>query len=118
MLLSTGAFFKDWELPPAIQRVQSKLDKVPNRDRLMVQIMSMIPTDCLNAVKTACAEAQNEELPEASVAINILARHRESAPPLTIDTPDALRLTCNHGKITGAGCDEPAEALRHEGRLR
>ncbi|MFG0313707.1 MAG: IS21 family transposase, partial [Phycisphaerales bacterium] len=53
--------------------------------------------------------------------------------PMTIDTPDALRLTCqpvadcqrydslrrpDHGKITSAGRDEPSEALRHESRLR
>ena len=29
----------------------------------------------------------------ADVVINILARHREPAPPVTILTPDALRLT-------------------------
>lgn len=131
--LRNGAPFKDWELPPAIRRVQRKLGKVPNGDRQMVQILSMIPTDGMDAVESACAEALNEGAPAASVVINILARHREPSPPLTIDTPDALRLTCepvadckrydslrrpNHGKITGAGGDEPAEALRHEGRLR
>ncbi|EPX75792.1 putative transposase [Salipiger mucosus DSM 16094] len=102
----------------------------------MVQILSMIPIDGLDAVDAACAEALSEGVPAASVVINILARHREPPPPLTIDTPDALRLTCepvadckrydslrrpNHGKITGAGrvtpkaCprhDEPTEALR------
>ena len=131
--LRNGAPFKDWDLPSAIRRVQRKLGKVPNGDRQMVQILSMIPTDGLDAVDAACAEALNEGAPAASVVINILARHREPPPPLTIDTPDALRLTCepvadckrydslrrpNHGKITGAGRDEPAEALRHEGRLR
>jgi hypothetical protein len=99
----------------------------------MVQILSMIPIDGLDAVDSACAEALNEGVPAASVVINILARHREPPPPLTIDTPAALRLTCepvadckrydslrrpNHGKITGAGGDAPAEALRHESRLR
>ena len=131
--LRNGAPFKDWDLPPAIRRVQRKLGKVPNGDRQMVQILSMIPIDGLDAVDAACAEALSEGVPAASVVINILARHREPPPPLTIDTPAALRLTCepvadckrydslrrpNHGKITGAGRDEPAEALRHEGRLR
>lgn len=112
--------------------MQRKLGTAPNGDRQMVQILNMIPTDGVDAVEAACAEALNEGAPAASVVINILARHREP-PPLTIDTPDALRLTCepvadckrydslrrpNHGKITGAGRDEPAEALRHEGRLR
>lgn len=93
----------------------------------MVQILSMIPTDGLEAVEAACAEALNEGTPAASVVLNILARHREPPPPLTIATPDALRLSCepmadckrydslrrpNHGKITSAGRDEPVEALR------
>lgn len=131
--LRNGAPFKDWDLPSAIRRVQRKLGKVPNGDRQMVQILSMIPIDGLAAVDAACAQALNEGVPAASVVINILARHREPPPPLTIDTPAALRLTCepvadckrydslrrpNHGKITGAGRDEPAETLRHEGRLR
>lgn len=131
--LRNGAPFKDWELPPAIRRVQRKLGKVPNGDRQMVQILSMIPTDGLDAVDAACAEALNEGAPAASVIINILARRREPPPPMTIDTPDALRLTCqpvadcqrydslrrlDHGKITNAGRDEPSEALRHESRLR
>ncbi len=95
----------------------------------MVQILSMIPIDGLDAVDAACAEALNEGAPAASVVINILARHREPPPPLTIDTPDALRLTCepvadckrygslrrpNHGKITGAGRVTPKACLRHD----
>lgn len=112
--------------------MQRKLGKVPHGDQQMVQILSMIPTDGVDAVETACAKALNEGAAAASVVINILARHREP-PPLTINTPDALRLTCepvadckpydslmrpNHGKITGAERYESAEALRNEGRLR
>ena len=104
----------------------------------MVQILSIIPTDGLDAVEAACL---NEEAPAASVVLNILARHREPPPPLNIATPDGLHLTCepvadckrydslrrpDHGKITGAGRvvsktrimrDGPAQALRNEGRL-
>lgn len=57
----------------------------------MVQILSMIPTDGVDAVEAACAEALNEGAPAVSVVINILARHREPPQPLTIDTPDASR---------------------------
>lgn len=131
--LRNGAPFKDWGLPPAITRVQRKLGKMPNGDRQMVQILSMIPTDSLEAVEAACAEALTEGAPAAAVVPNILARRREPPPPLTITTPDALRLThepvadCKrydslrrptHGKIAGAGCHEPAEALRDEGGIR
>ena len=131
--LRNGAPFREWELPTAIRQVRRKLGKVPNGDPQMVRILSMIPTDGLEAVEAACAEALTEGAPAAAVVLNILARHREPPPPLTIATPDALRRDCapvadckrydslrrpDHGKITGAGRDEPAEALRHEGRLR
>ena len=131
--LRNGAPFREWDLPPAIKRVQRKLGKVPNGDRQMVQVLSMIPSDGLEAVEAACAEALNEGAPAAAVVLNILARHREPPPPLTIATPDALRLThepvadCKrydslrrptHGKIAGAGRDEPAEVVRDEGGIR
>lgn len=84
----------------------------------MVQILSMIPTDGLEAVDAACAEALNEGTPAASVVINILARHaegvplarREPPPPLTIDTPDASR--CKRASGTTRLSCEPVAASR------
>jgi transposase len=128
--LRNGAPFKDWELPPSMRRVQSKLGRMPNGDRQMVDILGAVLTDGLEAVEAACAEALGNGVHSAAVVLNILARHREPAPPLTIVTPAALRLTCeptadcarydslrrpDHGKIAGAGRDGPAQALRHEG---
>ena len=139
--LRNGAPFKEWDLPPAMRRVQRKLARVPNGDRQMVDILSAVLIDGLYAVEAACAEALGEGVHSSDVILNILARRREPAPPLTIATPDALRLTCepvadcgrydslrrpDHGKIAGAGrvtpkaClrhDGPAEALRDEGSL-
>lgn len=98
----------------------------------------MIPTDGLDAVEAACAEALNEGAPASVVVRNILARHREPPPPLTIAIPDAsrwkrasgtTRLTyepvadCKrydslrrpeHGKITGAGRVTQKACLRHD----
>jgi len=130
--LRNGAPFKEWDLPPAMRRVRDKLGRVPNGDRLMVDILGAVLTDGLEAVEAACAEALAEGVHSAGVILNILARRREPPPPLTIATPDALQLTCepaadcarydslrrhDHGKIAGAGRDEPAQALRHEGGL-
>jgi hypothetical protein len=130
--LRNGAPFKDWELPPAIRRVQRRLGRVPNGDRQMVDILGVVLTDGLDAVEAACAEALAEGVHSASVILNILARRREPEPPLTITTPEALRLNCepaadcarydslrrpDHGKITGAGRDGPAQALWNEGGL-
>jgi hypothetical protein len=89
-----NAPFKDWELPPALRRVQRRLGRVPNGDRQMVEILGVVLTDGLDAVEAACAEALAEGVHSASVILNILARRREPATPLTITTPEALRLNC------------------------
>jgi hypothetical protein len=49
-------------------------------------------SDGLAAVESACAEALREGVHSAAVVLNILARSREAAAPVTIMTPDALRL--------------------------
>ncbi|EAU43434.1 putative transposase [Salipiger bermudensis HTCC2601] len=118
--LRNGAPFKEWELPPAMRRVQRKLGRAPNGDRQMVDVLSAVLTDGLDAVEAACAEALEEGVHSSAVVLNILARRREPAPPLTITTPDALRLRCqpvadctrydslrrrDHGKIKGSGRD-------------
>lgn len=130
--LRNGAPFREWELPPSIRQIQKKLACMPNGDRQMVQILSMISSDGLEAIEGACEEALTVGVASASVVLNILARHRE--PPITpgIVTPDALRLTCRpvadcsrydslrgvmNGKIAGSGRDGPAEALWDEGSL-
>ena len=55
--------------------------------------LAAVLSDGLTTVEAACAEALREATHSADVVINILARHREPAPPVTILTPDALRLT-------------------------
>jgi hypothetical protein len=58
----------------------------------MVDILSAVLTDSLAAVESACAEALGEGVHSADVILNILARRRDPGPPMTITTPDALRL--------------------------
>ncbi|MFP4305438.1 MAG: ATP-binding protein, partial [Rhodosalinus sp.] len=82
------------ELPPAMRRVQRKLGRVPNGDRRMVEILGAVLIDGLEAVEAACVEALSDGVHSADVILNILARRREPALPLTIATPDALRLAC------------------------
>jgi len=90
--LRNGAPFKDWVLPPAIDRVRRKLAGSPEGDRQMVDILAAVLTDGLPAVEAACAEALAENVPAGPVILNILARRRAPAPALTIMTPDALKL--------------------------
>jgi Mu transposase-like protein len=105
--LRNGAPFKAWLLPAALERVRRKLARTPGGDRQMVAILSAVLTDGLAAVEAACAEALAAGVHSADVVLNILARRRELGPPLTITTPDALRLCC-----------EPAADCARYDRLR
>jgi hypothetical protein len=58
----------------------------------MVDILTTVLSDGLPAVEAACLEALREGVRSADVIINILARRREPEPPITIITPEALRL--------------------------
>ncbi len=90
--LRNGAPFKDWVLPASLERVRRKLAAVDDGDRQMVEILTAVLRDGLPAVEAACGEALREGVHSAAVIINILARRREPAAPITIMTPDALRL--------------------------
>lgn len=90
--LRNGAPFKDWVLPSGLERVRRKLGTSPDGGRQMVDILTAVLSDGLSAVEAACLEALGEGVHSADVILNILARAREPARPITIMTPDALRL--------------------------
>jgi hypothetical protein len=90
--LRNGAPFKDWLLPGALERVRCKLAAARDGDRQMVDILTAVLSDGLTAVEAACAEALREGVHSADVILNILARQREPMSPVTILTPEALRL--------------------------
>ena len=90
--LRNGAPFKDWVLPSGLERVRRKLAGVDDGDRQMVAILTTVLSDGLLAVEAACNEALLENVHSADVILNILARRRETVVPLTIMTPEALRL--------------------------
>jgi len=90
--LRNGAPFKDWVLPAALERVRRRLAGSNDGDRQMVAILATVLTDGLPPVEAACAQALAEGVHSADVIINILARQRDPAAPVTILTPDALKL--------------------------
>src|ERR1700754_3429496 len=90
--LRNGAPFKDWILPAAIERIGRRLASTDDGNRQMVDILNAVLTDGLPAVEAACAEALGHGVHSADVVLNILARHREPAPPANIMTPAALTL--------------------------
>ena len=87
-----GAPFKDWLLPASLDRIRRRLAGSADGDRQMVDILTTVLSDGLAAVEAACAEALREGVHSADVVLNILARQREPPAPMTILTPDALRL--------------------------
>ena len=92
--LRNGAPFKDWVLPSSLERVRRKLAGTNDGDRQMVKILAAVLSDGLAAVEAACAEALSEGVHSADVILNILARRRDQAAPITIMAPEALRLRC------------------------
>ena len=91
--LRNGAPFKDWRLPSGLERIRRKLAGSADGDRQMVAILAAVLSDGLPVIEAACLEALREGVRSADVVLNILARLREPAAPLTIMTPDALRRT-------------------------
>ena len=90
--LRNGAPFKDWVLPPGLERVRRKLAGSADGDRQMVGILTTVLSDGLPAVEAACQQALRDGVHSADVVINILARSREAVPAVTIMTPEALQL--------------------------
>jgi hypothetical protein len=131
--LRNGAPFKDWVLPPAMAAIRRRLKGTDDGDRQMVQILSCVPEDGLQAVESACREALEQGVHSAPVVINILARRRDPAPAVLLSTPatlrlthepvadcaryDSLRRTSRHGTHPNPRFDGDAEALRNAQRL-
>ncbi len=90
--LRNGALFKDWLLPSNLERVRRKLRGADDGDRQMVKVLAAVLTDGLASVDAACAEALGQGVHSADVIINILARRKDPGAPVTIMTPDALKL--------------------------
>ena len=87
-----GAPFKNWVLPSGLERVRRQLRGSNDGDRQMVKVLAAVLTDGLSTVEAACAEALEQGTHSADVILNILSRKRDTPPPMTIMTPDALRL--------------------------
>jgi hypothetical protein len=90
--LRNGAPFKNWDLPPGLGQVRTKLTQHADGDRQFVKVLGAVPEHGLAAVEAACAEALEAGLAAGDVILAILARQSQPVPPPSITTPDALRL--------------------------
>jgi hypothetical protein len=131
--LRNGAPFRDWVLPQAMAAIRHKLKGSDDGDRQMVQILTCVRDDGLQAVEAACREALDQGVHSAPVIINILARSKDAAPPPLLLTPaslhlthapvadcaryDNLRRTTRHGTHPNPRPDGDIEALRDAQRL-
>jgi transposase len=106
--LRNGAPFKSWVLPVGLGRVRRKLVGAADGDRQFVDILTAVLSDGLPAVEAACQEALEHGVHSADVILNILARRREPAAPITVVTPEALRL--HHAPV--------ADCARYDGLRR
>jgi transposase len=125
--LRNGAPFKDWTLPPAIERVRRRLGGHADGDRQMVGILAAMTSDGIEAVEAACTEALDGGPVSRDIVLNILTRQRQPPAPLNITTPEALRLRHEpvadcarydslrrfYGTPRDTGDDERAEACRY-----
>ena len=89
--LRNEAPFKAWVLPAGLERVRHKLVGAEDGDRQMVDILTAVLSDGLPAVEAACNEALHEGVHSADVILNILARRRAPAVPITIGRADHHR---------------------------
>lgn len=90
--LRNGAPFKDWDLPPALAQVRTRLKPHADGDRQFVKVLGAVLDHGLDAVAAACAEALEAGIASGDVILAVLARHKQPAPPPSIITSDALRL--------------------------
>jgi len=91
--LRNGAPFRNWPLPSSIANVRVRLAKMPDGDRQMVDILTAVLTDGLQAVEAACAEALSAGIASADVVLNVLARQQPLSPLPAMLTPEHLQLT-------------------------
>ena len=91
--LRNGAPFRDWQLPPALATVRTRLGRGDAADRQFVGVLAAILTDGLEAVEAACREALASGTCSRDVILNILARRHDVTPAPTVTVPAALTLS-------------------------
>ena len=91
--LRNGAPFKQLALPPALERLRSRLKGSNDGDRQMVKILTAATIDGLDALEVAASGALAQGVTSADVVLNILARSRSAPMEPTIEAPVHLKLS-------------------------
>jgi hypothetical protein len=80
--LRNGAPFKNWDLPPALIQVRTKLKSHADGDRQFVKVLAAVLDHGLGAVDAACSEALEAGIASGDVILTVLARQRQPMAPM------------------------------------
>ncbi|MGH2520323.1 MAG: IS21 family transposase, partial [Chloroflexota bacterium] len=90
--LRNGAPFET--LPESLKRLQSILLRHEGGDRVMAQVLAAVPVHGLEAVLVAAELALEAGKPSGEHVLNVLARLKSPAQPMSVDTASTpLKLT-------------------------
>lgn len=90
--LRNGAPFRDWALPPNLEKVRRRLGRGDAADRQFVEILAAAAEHGVEAIEAACAEALVGGVGTAAVVLNHLARRHQPPPPEMLTGTPALTL--------------------------
>jgi hypothetical protein len=90
--LRNGAPFKQWQLPPALLRVQKRLLQQPGGDRSFVDILYAVKMHGLEVAESACREALDQGTVQSQIILNLIARSVDPPAIRFIIPPEKLQL--------------------------
>ncbi len=90
--LRNGVPFRDWDLPPAMTRIWTRLWGTSDGDRQLANILFAAYEHDIDVVEAACAEALKSGLRQADAILNIVSRRTNPPPPKVIEPPEHLQL--------------------------
>ena len=90
--LRNGAPFQQWQLPPALQRIQKRLMQQPGGDRDFVDILYAARAHGLETVESACRQALDQGMVQSQTILNLIARAVDPPAMALISPPSRLQL--------------------------
>jgi transposase len=90
--LRNGAPFKEWELPRAMQCIQTRYLKRPGGDREFVELLLMAQQHNLDTINKACELALTEGTGQLATIVNIVHRLTEQQRPAALNVVNYPRI--------------------------
>jgi transposase len=78
--LRNGAPFKNWELPPGLATVRSRLAGYQGGDREFVDILLAVKRHGMELVESMCKKALSEGAVRSEIILNMIGRHCDPLP--------------------------------------